>query len=53
MMIEISSIAIQLNLKVIKKSHISVLSLGGRGRLSALECMTIAAIRMAVIHRIP
>lgn len=51
MIIEISSIAIQLNLKAIKNSHISVLPLDGC--VSAPECMIIAPVRVVVIRRIP
>lgn len=52
-MIEIGSIAIQLNRKAIKNLHISVLPPDGRVRVSAPVSMTETAIRMAVIRRIP
>lgn len=52
-MIEIGSIAMQLNRKAIKNLHISVLPPDGRVRVSAPESMTETAIRMAVISRIP
>ena len=52
-MIEIGSIAIQLNRKPIKNLHISVLPPDGRVRVSAPDSMTDTAIRMAVISRIP
>jgi predicted metal-dependent hydrolase len=52
-MIEIGSIAIQLNRKTIRNLHISVLPPDGRVRVSAPESMTDTAIRMAVISRIP
>lgn len=52
-MIEIGSIAIQLNRKTIKNLHISVLPPDGAVRVSAPEYMTETAIRMAVIRRIP
>ncbi|WP_431066804.1 M48 family metallopeptidase [Methylotuvimicrobium sp.] len=52
-MIEIGSIAMQLNRKAIKNLHISVLPPDGRVRVSAPESMTDTAIRMAVISRIP
>lgn len=52
-MIEIGSIAMQLNRKTIKNLHISVLPPDGRVRVSAPESMTETAIRMAVISRIP
>lgn len=46
-MIEIGSIAIQLNRKAIKNLHISVLPPDGRVRVSAPVSMTETAIRMA------
>jgi predicted metal-dependent hydrolase len=52
-MIEIGSIAMQLNRKAIKNLHISVLPPDGRVRVSAPEAMTDTAVRMAVISRIP
>lgn len=52
-MIEIGSIAMQLNRKAIKNLHISVLPPDGRVRVSAPESMTDTAVRMAVISRIP
>lgn len=52
-MIEIGSIAMQLNRKAIKNLHISVLPPDGRVRVSAPEAMTDTAVRMAVIGRIP
>lgn len=51
--IEIGSITIQLNRKTIKNLHISVLPPDGRVRASVPEYMTDAAMRMAVIRRIP
>lgn len=51
--LEIGSITMQLNRKVIKNLHISVLPPDGRVRISAPESMTETAIRMAVISRIP
>lgn len=51
--IEIGSITIQLNRKAIKNLHISVLPPDGRVRASVPEYMTDAAMRMAVIRRIP
>lgn len=51
--IEIGSIAIQLNRKPIKNLHISVLPPSGLVRVSAPESMTDTAVRMAVISRIP
>lgn len=52
-MIQIGSIAMQLNRKAIKNLHISVLPPDGRVRISAPASMTDTAIRMAVISRIP
>tara|TARA_R110001599_G_scaffold350254_2_gene580029 strand:+ start:12507 stop:13220 length:714 start_codon:yes stop_codon:yes gene_type:complete len=52
-MIEIGSMAMQLNRKAIKNLHISVLPPDGRVRVAAPESMTDTAIRMAVISRIP
>lgn len=52
-MVEIGSIAMQLNRKAIKNLHISVLPPDGRVRVSAPEGMTDTAVRMAVISRIP
>lgn len=52
-MIEIGSIAMQLNRKAIKNLHISVLPPDGKVRVSAPETMTDTAVRMAVISRIP
>lgn len=51
--IEIGSITIQLNRKAIKNLHICVLPPDGRVRASVPEYMTDAAMRMAVIRRIP
>lgn len=51
--IEISSITIQLNRKLINNLHISVLPPDGHVRVAAPEGMTDTAIRMAVIRRIP
>lgn len=51
--IEIGSITIQLNRKAIKNLHISVLPPDGRVRASVPEYMTDAAMRMALIRRIP
>lgn len=50
---QIGSLAVQLNRKTIKHLHISVLPPDGRVRVSAPEKMTDTAIRMAVISRIP
>jgi predicted metal-dependent hydrolase len=50
---QIGSLSLQLNRKVIKNLHISVLPPDGRIRVSAPEQMTDTAIRMAVISRIP
>ena len=52
-MIEIGSIAMQLNRKPIKNLHISVLPPDGYVRVSVPEFMTDIAVRMAVISRIP
>lgn len=51
--IEIGSIAIRLNRKLINNLHISVLPPDGHVRVAAPEGMTETAIRMAVIRRIP
>ncbi|MFY0664304.1 MAG: M48 family metallopeptidase [Natronospirillum sp.] len=52
-MLEIGSLAMQLNRKPIKNLHISVLPPDGRVRVSAPASMTENAIRIAVISRIP
>lgn len=51
--IEVGSVALQLNRKPIKNLHISVLPPDGRVRVSAPQSMTDAAVRMALISRIP
>lgn len=52
-MMQIGSLSVQLNRKLIKNLHISVLPPDGRIRVSAPEQMTNTAIRMAVVSRIP
>jgi predicted metal-dependent hydrolase len=52
-MIEIGSIAMQVNRKAVKHLHICVLPPDGRVRISAPETMTETAVRMALISRIP
>lgn len=52
-MVEIGSLAMQINRKAIKNLHITVLPPDGRVRISAPVSMTDTAIRMAVISRIP
>ena len=52
-LLQIGAIEMQLNRKAIKNLHISVMPPDGRVRVSAPESMTDAAIRMAVISRIP
>jgi len=49
----IGSLDIQLQRKIIKHLHISVMPPDGQIRVAAPESMTETAIRMAVIHRIP
>lgn len=52
-LIQIGSLAIQLNRKAIQNLHISVLPPNGKIRVSAPNHMSDTAIRMAVISRIP
>jgi len=49
----IGSLDIQLQRKIIKHLHISVMPPDGQIRVAAPESMTETAIRMAVVHRIP
>ena len=53
MQLTIGSLDIQLQRKIIKHLHISVMPPDGQIRVAAPESMTETAIRMAVIHRIP
>lgn len=53
MQLTIGSLEIQLQRKIIKHLHISVMPPDGQIRVAAPKSMTETAIRMAVIHRIP
>ena len=53
MQLTIGSLDIQLQRKIIKHLHISVMPPDGQIRVAAPESMTETAIRMAVINRIP
>ena len=53
MQLTIGSLEIQLQRRIIKHLHISVMPPDGQIRVAAPKSMTETAIRMAVIHRIP